>query len=165
MVTCFNNGALHVNLDEAGRGDLVEEETVRVDQEELLVLVEAGGDVAADALAPAVKVEQPVDGGHLAAQQLLALGVGHALDATDVVDREDAVLGAGAHAATARSADDVRDLLHEAAAAAAAVPHLHLDDALQLLAEQPRVHDRLHALPTLHFLHVLRQPKITRLEN
>ena len=44
-----------------------------------------------DALGPAVQVYEPVDGGELAAEHLLPLGVHHRVYAADVVDRHDAV--------------------------------------------------------------------------
>lgn len=87
----LDEGALHVDLDEAGGGDLVEEQTVRIDEEVLLILVQSGGDLAAHALAPAVQVHEPEDSGELASQQLLALGVAHALDTANVVDWHHAI--------------------------------------------------------------------------
>ena len=57
--------------------------------------ISAYRDVVVDALGPAVKVNQPVDGGQLGSEELLALGVNHRVDAADVIDRDDAV-GRGA---------------------------------------------------------------------
>lgn len=83
--------ALHVGLDEARGRDLVVQQPVRIDEEVLLVLIEPGGYYAADALGPAVEVQQPEDRGELAAQQLLALRVAHALDSAYVVYRDNAI--------------------------------------------------------------------------
>lgn len=44
-----------------------------------------------DALGPSVHVNQPVDGGKLAAEEFLTLGEVEALHATDVVDWDDAL--------------------------------------------------------------------------
>lgn len=83
----LDNRALHIDLDQTGGGDLVIEQSIRIHQEVLLILIEPGGDVAADTLRPSVQIEQSEDRRQLASQQLLALGVSHALHAANVVDR------------------------------------------------------------------------------
>ena len=86
----LHDGALHVDLDQAGGRDLVVEHAEGVDEEMLRVLADAEGDVVVHVLRPAVHVHQAVGGRQLAPQLLLGLGVAHALQAADVVDGDHA---------------------------------------------------------------------------
>lgn len=109
------------------------EQPERIDQKQFLVGVQAGGDLSAEPLCPAVQVEEPKRGRQLAAQDLLAFGVAHRLDAPDVVDRQHAVRALEEAADAGRGhANHVRQLLQEARRAVATV---RVDDPLQLLAE------------------------------
>lgn len=167
---------LHVDFDERGGRHLAVQQTERVEQKVLLLLAhanlaarnkrrqwrlagEAPGraathrDVVVDGLRPAEHVDEPVQGGELAAQNLLALGVAGQVAASDVVDGDEAT-GAAAHDAAVRAGEVRQVLLEGEEAGRAAVAQLLVHDALEVVAERAAAHHELDAPPALHVAHV-----------
>jgi len=65
---------VEVDLDQAGRGDLIEHQSVRIDQEVMFRSRHAGGDVGVDEVVPAIERHQAIGGGEIDALRPFRLG-------------------------------------------------------------------------------------------
>ena len=81
--------ALEVDFDQRRRGDLVIQQSERIEQEVIFVSGNADGNVVEDGLSPSEVVHQSVQGGQLAAQLLLSSHITGWHDIADVIDGDD----------------------------------------------------------------------------